>query len=152
MYKVSTSVYAYTGDSTVTLNTLTNTTPVTTLTLADLSIDTDMYSLPNSNNQDIFMNQPMTWWVQELNSPALQITYTPVSNYVNWSYNVSSNAYHIGMPISNKLIPNAVASSVRDPVAKSITNTYTMKYGMSRVDTLVTPSMSTLVTPLITKA
>lgn len=142
MYKVSTSVYAYQGDTSVTLNALTGTTPVTTKTLADLS--TDNYpsspvnnSPPNAENQAILMNQPMSWWVQNLNAPVQSVKYLPVSNYVNWGYTSGSNVYHVGMPISNSLIPNGIATSVRDSNTNTVVNTYTMKYGMSRVDTMV---------------
>ena len=146
MYRISTSVYSYLGDATVTLNTLTHITPVTTMTLADLSTNNYPSSVPNnsppnSNNQLIFMNQPMTWWVESLNTPS--INYAPVSNYVNWAYTGNSNVYHIGMPISDYLIPNSVASSIVDPMTKVMTNTYVMKFGMAKVDTytsLINPS------------
>lgn len=143
MYKLSTSVYAYTGDASVTLNTLTQTTPVTTKTLADLS--TNNYpapsvpnqSAPNADNQAIFMNQPMTWWLSQLNVPVQSIKYAPVSNYVNWAYIPNSNTpYHIGRPVSDNLIPNSVASTVVDPVTKVMTKTYAPKFGMSKVETL----------------
>lgn len=138
MYRISTSVYSYVGDATVTLNSLTETTP-TTMTLADLSTNNYPSSVPNnsppnSDNQLIFMNQPMTWWVENLNTPA-SIAYAPVSNYVNWAYTGDSNVYHIGMPISDYLIPNSIASSTVDPVTKVMTNTYVMKFGMTKVDT-----------------
>ena len=154
MYRLSSCIYAYAGDASVTLNTLTGTTPVTTKTLADLS--TDNYpppsvpndSPPNADNQDIFMNQPMTWWVDELNAPLQNVKYAPVSNYVNWAYTGNSNVYHIGRPISDYIIPNSMASSVIDPVTKVMTNTYVMKFGMSKVETLVQPNMpSTMMTP-----
>lgn len=140
MYKVSTSVYAYTGDVNTTLNALTHTSP-TTKTLADLSTNNYPSSVvnnspPNADNQEIFMNQPMTWWVESLNTPLQSVKYAPVSNYVNWSYTGNSNVYHIGRPISDYLIPNSMASSVIDPVTKVMTNTYGMKFGMSKVDTL----------------
>lgn len=144
MYQVSSSVYSYMGNASVTLNTLTHTTPVTTKTLADLSTDNYPSSIvndspPNATNQEIFMNQPMTWWVENLNVPVVSVQYAPISNYVNWAYTSGSNVYHIGMPISDALIPNSISSSVRDPVANTITNTYYMKYGMSKVDTILIP-------------
>ena len=144
MYKVSTSVYVYTGDATATLNTLTNVTSVTSNTLADVSTNypssVPNQSAPNADNQSIFMNQPMTGWVEGLNSSSVK--YAPVSNYVNWAYTENSNVYHIGMPISDYLIPNSIASSILDPETKVITHTYVMKFGMSKVETLVSPVLS----------
>ena len=134
MFKVSTSVFAYEGNANVTLNALTNTAPVTTKTLADLS------PANFAENQAIFKNQPMTWWVKGLNAPA-SITYTPISNDVNWSFASGSQSYGVGMPISNLLIPNGVATSVVDEVTKTRVNTFKKKFGMSRVDTLVAPPM-----------
>lgn len=136
MYKLSTSVYSYIGDTTDTLNRLTKATP-TTMALSDLS--TNNYSAPNksspnSDNQLIFMNQPMMWWVESLNTPA-SVAYAPVSNYVNWAYTANSKIYHIGTPISDYLIPNSIASSIVNHEAKVMTNTYVMKFGMVKVDT-----------------
>jgi hypothetical protein len=152
MYKLSTSVYAYTGDASVTLNTLTHTTPVTTKTLADLS--TNNYpapsvpnqSPPNADNQAIFMNQPMTWWLSQLNTPVQSIKYAPVSNNVNWAYIPTPNTpYHIGRPVSDNLIPNSVTSTVVDPVTKVMTKTYVPKFGMSKVEVLtITVPQSTI--------
>ena len=135
MFKISTSIYSYNGDSSVTLNILTGTTPVTTKTLDDLSLPN--LSPPNPTNQEIFMNQPISWWVNGLNMPLNYIRYTPVSNDVNWVYASGSNVYHIGIPISNLIIPNSIASSQVDPINMVATNVFVQKFGMSRVDTVV---------------
>ena len=142
MYKLSTCIYAYTGDVSATLNTLTHTSPVTTKTLADLSTNNypapsvPNHSAPNADNQAILMNQPMSWWIEVLNAPLQTVKYAPVSNNVNWAYIPNSNtAYHIGRPISDSIIPNSVSSTVVDPETKVMTKTYAMKFGMSKVET-----------------
>jgi hypothetical protein len=114
------SSFSYTGDLTTTLNLLTNVSnPDTSKTLADLS--TDNYSTgtddnrnaePNATNQLVFMNQPMSWWLENLQSSS--IYYLPYSNYVNWGYkDASGNVYHIHINLTNLLIPNYTKSSTR---------------------------------------
>ena len=133
------SLFSYTGDISATLNSLTGETNVTPLNLSDLS--TNNYptgdpnnSPPNADNQLIFMKQSMSWWVTQLNCG--NISYIPLSNYVNWTFKNSSRAsIHIGMPISNLLIPNSVKTSTFDPQTKVMTLEYNMKFGMGRTDT-----------------
>ena len=137
MFKI-TSTFSFTGDASATLNTLTKTTP-TTLTLADLSglnySEPELVnnSAPNANNQLIFMNQPMGWWIEQLQNGSVE--YFPLSNYVNWAYtDVNKVVYHIGRPISDLLIPNTVGISTRDPVSNTITTVFGPKFGMGRTD------------------
>ena len=133
------SVFSYTGDITATLNSLTGQTNITPLNLSDLS--TNNYptgdpnnSPPNADNQLIFMKQPMSWWVTQLNCK--NISYIPISNYVNWVFtNPNRAAIHIGMPISNLIIPNSVKTSSFDPQTRIMTLLYNMKFGMGRTDT-----------------
>ena len=138
MFK-ATSTFSFTGDANATLNSLTNTSP-TTLSLADLSglnySEPDLVnnSAPNANNQLIFMNQPMGWWLEQLQKG--NMAYSPVSNYVNWAYtDVNKVVYHIGRPISDLIIPNTVGITTRDPVSNTITSVFGPKFGMGRTDT-----------------
>jgi len=136
MFEV-TSAFTLTGDANQTLNTLTDT-PVTGET--DLSkLSTNNYPVadektPNAENQLIFMNQPLSWWVASLNSGAVK--YTPYSNFVNWAYVQSpGNLVHIGMPISNLLLPNKTAGVTRTPGTMGSVITFESKFGLGRVDT-----------------
>ena len=137
-----TSSFSYTGDLTATLNTLTNVTNVdATKTLQTLS--TENYANPNTNNktlkpnadnQRVFMNQPMSWWLENLNSGV--VFYLPYSNFVNWGYkDASSNVYHIDIAISDMLIPNRTKDIQKDPSSNAFTIRFEDKYGMSRTDT-----------------
>ena len=134
----ATSTFSFTGDANATLNTLTKTSP-TTLTLADLSglnySEPELVnnSAPNPNNQLIFMNQPMGWWLEQLQKG--NVAYFPLSNYVNWAYtDVNKVVYHIGRPISDLLMPDTVGITTRDPVSNTITTVFGLKFGMGRTD------------------
>ena len=138
----STSTFSFTGDATDTLNTLTQAiNPDTSKTLADLDYNnypngTSDGSSPNSINQTIFNNQPMSWWISELQSGTVK--YFPHSNYVNWAYiDASNNVYHIDISISNALIPNYTKNISADPETKITTITFVDKFGLSRVDTII---------------
>jgi hypothetical protein len=75
--------------------------------------DPNGYDLPNPANQVIFKNQPVSWWIENINNGS--IVYTPVSNTVNWSYYDSSkNQYHILFAISFYMIPNRTGTVSRD--------------------------------------
>jgi hypothetical protein len=133
------SSFTYSGTLTATLNSLTNATNVTSLNLSNLS--TANYpsgsevnnSAPNSDNQEIFMNQPMSWWLNALNNKT--VIYTPVSNFVNWSYkDANGHMYHIGMPISNMLIPNSCKTSTTDNTTHTTSMVFNEKFGMGRTD------------------
>lgn len=140
VFKV-TSTYGFTGDLNATLNTLTNvqnvdaTKTLETLSKANYEGDnTDRSSKANPDNQLVFMNQPMSWWIDSLKSGA--VFYFPYSNFVNWGYkDASSNVYHIDITISDMLIPNKTKDVAKDEATKVYTITFEEKYGMSRVDT-----------------
>jgi hypothetical protein len=134
---VTTSVYSYVGNSTATLNSLTGNTDVTPLNLSDLNLTNypSKTTPPNENNQLIFMKQPVSWWVTELNNG--NIKYTPYSNYVNWSYLPNKNAnVYISRDVSTLIIPDSIKTSVRNNMTKVTTNVFNAKYGMNRTDTV----------------
>jgi hypothetical protein len=132
-----TSVFSLTGDATQTLNTLTNTTVSGSSDLSTLS--TTNYPVsnsrePNSENQLVFKNQPLSWWLASLNSGSVK--YTPYSNEVNWSYvNSSNNDIHISIEISDLLIPNKTESVSRNSDSVTSLITFEPKFGLGRVDT-----------------
>jgi hypothetical protein len=132
-----TSVFSLTGDATKTLNTLTNTAVSGSSDLSTLS--TTNYPVsnskePNSQNQLVFKNQPLSWWLASLNSGSVK--YTPYSNEVNWSYvNSSNNDIHISIEISDLLIPNRTASVSRNSDSVTSVITFESKFGLGRVDT-----------------
>jgi hypothetical protein len=132
-----TSVYTLTGDANSTLNTLTNTAVSGSSDLSTLSTTNYVEagaSTPNEANQLIFKNQPLSWWVECLNSGAVK--YTPFSSDVNWAFiDANDNAIHISIEISNLLIPNKPESSERDPGSMSYNVTYEPKFGITRLDT-----------------
>lgn len=137
---VPVSTYSYSGDAAATLNTLTQAVnPDTSKTLADLSsnnypVGAPNASSPNATNQSIFKNQPMSWWLAELQSGAVK--YFPLSNHVNWSYTDASNVvYHIDIAVSNELIPNQTKGVTTDATTRVSTVTFVDKHGLSRVDT-----------------
>jgi len=132
------SVFTLTGDETKTLHALTNVAATGNNDISSLS--TNNYpnsgdSNPNHDNQLVFMNQPLSWWLASLNSGSVK--YTPVSNFVNWSYvEPSSKALiHIGITISNLLMPNKTQKVDRTPGSRSSVITFEPKFGLGRVDT-----------------
>ena len=132
-----TSVFTLTGDATLSLNTLTNT-PVSgssdLSTLSTTNYPDSNNKEPNSENQLVFKNQPLSWWLASLNSGSVK--YTPYSNEVNWAYvNSSNNEIHISVEISNLLIPNKTLSVSRAPDSASSVITFEPKFGLERVDT-----------------
>ena len=132
-----TSVFALTGDATQTLNTLTNTYASGSSDLATLSTTNYLVAgdeMPNPVNQEVFMNQPLSWWLASLNSGVVK--YTPVSNYVNWAYvDANKHVYHISITISNLLIPNKTSEVTRNSSSMNSVVTFEPKFGLSRVDT-----------------
>jgi hypothetical protein len=125
----------YSGDSAATLNTLTHVVnPDTSKTLANLVADAASSTEFSTLNQTVFMNQPMSWWLTNLNSGAVK--YMPVSNNVNWGFkNASGAVFYIGRPISDLLLPNRVESMSVDKNTGVATILYQVKLGMSRIDT-----------------
>jgi hypothetical protein len=138
MFSQPSSKYTLTGDNTKTLFALTNVSPSGSSNLSTLS--TNNYpstgdSNPNADNQLVFKNQPLSWWLASLNSG--DVKYTPVSNNVNWAYYDSNkNAYHISIEVSNLLIPNKTASVKRNQETNVTEVTFEAKFGLSRVDTM----------------
>jgi len=132
-----TSAFTLTGDATKTLNTLTNTAVTGSSDLATLSTTNYLVAgdqTPNPVNQEVFMNQPLSWWLASLNSG--KVKYTPVSNYVNWSYvDTNKNVIHISITISNLLIPNKTSGVTRNAGSMNSTVSFEPKFGLSRVDT-----------------
>ena len=133
----SLNTYSFNGDLTTTLNILTNiTTTGLCPTFDSLSVENytepfknpsdpnDSPIKPNSQNQLIFMNQPVSWWLENLNSGA--IYYFPFTNHVNWAYKKVSAEIHIDVEITNLIIPNEYMDSSGNTVY------YKGKYGMER--------------------
>lgn len=132
----NTSVFTLTGDSTRTFNILTNTTASGSSNLNTLSSTNYAtgVSTPNTANQAVFKNQPLSWWLASLNSGAVK--YTPFSNDVNWAYvDSNTNVIHISIEISNILIPNKTMGMSRISGSISSDITFEPKFGLSRVDT-----------------
>jgi len=127
-------VYTYTGDLNATLNTLTNQINNSPLQFSDLSLvnypnGVVNNSSPNLDNTGIFMNQPMSWWLETLNAGTVK--YCPVSNYVNWAYTPSANSdIHIDISISDLLIPNSTESVSTDNNTNVMTSVLKPKNGM----------------------
>ena len=140
--------FSFNGDLSATPNTLTRVQGVdATLTLESLSSlnyngiqpnasNPNMSPVkPNAHNQLVFMNQPMSWWLANLNSGVVH--YLPYSNHVNWGYKTASgNVVHIDMKISDLLIPNRSMNSSMDKDTKKQTTTFEEKFGMGRTDTM----------------
>ena len=114
-YNASVSTSATPSD---TFNTVTNSNPdpvhtdaanLSTNNYPDNITDPDGYPLPNTTNQAIFMNQPLSWWCNGLNNGVVQ--YRPVSNTVNWAFvDSSGNDIYIRRDISDMIIPNKTSS------------------------------------------
>ena len=130
--------YSFEGELTATLNTLTGL-ENTGLGLEALSenytepfvnpLDPNESPIrPNPQNQKILMNQPMSWWVENLNSGAIH--YYPFTNLVNWAYKVGENEIHIEREVSDLIIPNETESSSENSVI------YKEKLGMKRISTM----------------
>ena len=67
--------------------------------------DSHDHLMPNSANQEIFKNQPISWWASAIN--AKQVQYRAVSNTVNWTYvTPDGKDIHIRYDISSSIIPN----------------------------------------------
>lgn len=130
--------YSFEGELTATLNTLTG--------LENTGLGLEAFSenytepfvnpsdpnespiRPNPQNQKILMNQPMSWWVENLNSGAIH--YFPFTNLVNWAYKVGENEIHIERGVSDLIIPNETESSSDNSVI------YKEKLGMKRISTM----------------
>lgn len=132
------STYSFSGDLSTTLNSLTNL-ENTSLSLESLSENytepfynpsnpNESPIKPNPKNQEILMNQPMSWWVENLNSGAIH--YFPFTNHVNWAYTVDGKKIHIGIEISDLIIPNETIDSSNNILC------YKEKLGMKRTDTM----------------
>ena len=123
MSNLTTNVFSLTGNPTETIFSLIASPPEGNSDLSTLSMNNypSGDKVPNESNQHVFMNQPLSWWLEELNSGTIQ--YTPVSSNVNWSYvNASGSTFHIARTVTNIIIPNKTQSVERD----SKTNTTTI--------------------------
>ena len=127
------SVYTLNGSEPVsaTINTLTNTPSTGSADLSTLSSSVETNTL-------VFKNQPLSWWLESLNSGAVK--YTPISNDVNWSYfTPSGQQFHIRIELSNLLIPNRTKSSTRSSDNSSFTVSFEPKFSLERTDTMSMP-------------
>jgi hypothetical protein len=132
------SKYSFEGDLSATLNSLTNL-PNTGLGLESLSENytepfvnplnpNESPIRPNPHNQQVLMNQPMSWWLENLNSGTIH--YFPFTNYVNWTFNET----HIDREISDLIIPNECISSSNNILV------YREKFGLTRTDSQEQPA------------
>jgi hypothetical protein len=119
----SVTTFSFVGDSTQTLNTLTGKEP-TNHTLLELAASFEV-------NQLVFMNQPMSWWMDGLNNSTIR--YTPLNNEVNWSYvDGTGQFFEIGLPISDLIIPNTTGTCTPDFGTKIVTCISQPKFGMTK--------------------
>lgn len=132
-------VFTYSGDSAATLNTLTGvqnpnvSKSLTDLTPTNYDVDVEQRnSKPSSANQLIFMNQPMSWWLENLNSGAVK--YFPFSNNVNWAYTIPSGNVHIDTTVSSLFIPDVLVTTSLDSAGKRVT-IFQAKLNFGRTDT-----------------
>jgi hypothetical protein len=136
-FSMTSSYKLVTSDPTATLHSLMSSPAEGSSDLGTLS--TNNYPVsgskePNAANQLVFMNQPLSWWLENLNTGTVK--YTPFSNEVNWAYMLDSNTpIHISISISNSLIPNKTQSVETDPITRVSTITLEPKYGLCRTDT-----------------
>ena len=132
------SSFTLTGDATATLHQLMAAPAEGSNDLGTLSTNnypTAGSKVPNLNNQHVFMKQPLSWWLTELNSG--KVKYTPVSNNVNWAYvTASGDSIHISTAVSNMIIPNKTQSVSRNATEKTTTIVFESKKGMGRTDVL----------------
>jgi hypothetical protein len=130
-----TSSYTLTGDSNKTINVLMAVPAEGSSDLSTLSSNNYPTSntIVNIDNQRVFMNQPLSWWLSGLNAGTIK--YTPVSSNVNWSYtNASGTSFHISRSLTNVIIPNKTLSATRDPMTNKTTIVFEEKHGMKRTD------------------
>lgn len=132
----NTSSYTLSGDATATFYSITVRPAEGSSDLSTLS--TNNYpsgdTTPNQDNQHVFMNQNLSWWLSELNAGTVK--YTPISNNVNWSFtNVSGSSFHIDRSVTNVIIPNKTLSASMDPKSKKSTAVFEAKNGLQRTDT-----------------
>ena len=78
------------------------------------------------------MNQPMSWWLEGLNNS--KIKYTPLNNYVNWSY-VNGEVFHIGLTISDLIIPNTTGTCTPNYTTRIVSCVSQPKFGMTKTET-----------------
>jgi len=79
-----------------------------------------LYKMPNTANQEIFKNLPLSWWISCINAKTVQ--YRPVSNTVNWAYvTPDGKDIHILYDISEVLIPNTTETYETDNATARIT-------------------------------
>ena len=91
--------------------------PVVSVNASSLVADNSPVSL--ENNQVILKNLPLSWWITQLNSGAVQ--YRPVSGQVNWAFVVGGKDVYITREISDVIIPNRTDTCTRNEAAKTTT-------------------------------
>ena len=97
-----------------------------------------LYKMPNTANQEIFKNLPLSWWVSSINAKAVQ--YRPVSNTVNWAYvTADGNDVHILYDITTVIIPNTTESAVTDNASGMMTLTLKDNNCICMKQTMVMP-------------
>lgn len=134
----TTSTYTFTGNGAATIYSLIAAPSEGSSDLSTLSVNNypSGGTQPNKANQNVFMNQSVSWWVSQLN--AKTIKYTPVSNDVNWSYtNSSGSALHIDRDVTNIIIPNKNQSVQRNDSSNGSTIVFEPKHGVGRTDTII---------------
>ena len=89
--------------------------PVVSVNASSLVADNSPVSL--ENNQVILKNLPLSWWITQLNSGAVQ--YRPVSGQVNWAFVVGGKDVYITREISDVIIPNRTDTCTRNDSAKT---------------------------------
>lgn len=132
-------IFSYSGDLSATVNTLTNVQdPDVSKTLADLSTENfptpdPIEPRPNPANQLIFMNQPISWWLDGLqNGTIVNFNY---GRYVQWKYvDASGNNIYIDTYVTSRIIPDESSHIDRDYTANTHTVVFMDKLGMSRKD------------------
>ena len=80
-------------------------------------------TVANSANQAIFMNLPVSWWIDSFNSSSIQ--YRPVSGDVNWAFiDANMNEYHISREITDVMIPNRTDTAIHGATPMDMTVTF----------------------------
>jgi len=132
--------FSYSGNARATLYQLVNGTTANPThkhgTLSNINYpagSVENQSEPCEKNQAVFMDMPMSWWVEKLLSK--QIYYDAVSNYVNWSYDVTpEHTIHISKKVTDLLIPSVVEKRTYSKETDTHTHVYKPKFGLSRTD------------------
>ena len=78
--------------------------PVNVANLSPVNYPTGSQA-PNAENQVIFKNLAVSWWIDGMNAGNIQ--YRPVSGLVNWAFiDSAKNEIHMAKEITDIMIPN----------------------------------------------